>query len=636
MSPAQLDSDRSLSPGPNRQRRHNDRKNATRACEYCRGRKTRCTGESPRCLACQKQGRTCVYPVEVDKRATDRTAILKIEQLQARVQELEIILSATKSASLAFASPTTHAPEFDPFQTGCLILSSTGNLHLHPSATFYQPASLIPEWETALQSLPKRRVPLPGYLASYLPFPMMAEHHARLIDFAFEGLLSFGAAPFKDRFVQGMNLDPDVHGLYFSPILHLCVLGIGWRYCQDLDVISMYYPGTDPTLRGDDFMDMARDMVLKESNSVQLSNILSAFFLALYYVGCHKDSMSGMVGQFQCMDLRLHKRCDEQLRDLGLAPDSELDIARRDVWGFALNLCAWWATFYGQPALSLVTHKADQRLPRIQYDAPDEQTRLLSIMACHQVELSPYGLDALEINHVMKLPMEMRVKQVRAITEHMVRWKAYLPAEVNWPPQEGGPIMHPGILTTHGMYTSYIILLYRPYIIEVGGGRSHVPEALEKCVQCTRDIVALCHYMVKHHGIRSAPLSFQHVLYVCATLLVLQTAGLPGVTSHNHTWALESLSFLEGVLDEFAWVWPTAAFTLKSLRELQAECAPAAGAGLGSGYRAAMAEALAAHPAGGAQDQRHEGELVGTSGAEELGVAQLMVDLGYSRAGGPL
>lgn len=38
-------------------------------------------------------------------------------------------------------------------------------------------------------------------------------------------------------------------------------------------------------------------------------------------------------------DWRLHRRCDQQLAELGLGVDSELDIARRDVYGAATNLC---------------------------------------------------------------------------------------------------------------------------------------------------------------------------------------------------------------------------------------------------------------------------------------------------------
>lgn len=40
-------------------------------------------------------------------------------------------------------------------------------------------------------------------------------------------------------------------------------------------------------------------------------------------------------------DWRLHRRCDQQLAELGLGVDSELDIARRDVYGAATNLCKW-------------------------------------------------------------------------------------------------------------------------------------------------------------------------------------------------------------------------------------------------------------------------------------------------------
>ncbi|OCF37841.1 hypothetical protein I316_00065 [Kwoniella heveanensis BCC8398] len=561
------------SEGGSSSRRHADRRNASRACDHCRSRKTRCTGEMPRCQLCERTGRSCSYSLEADRRMTDRSALNKLEKLQERVYELEHLLAA--SGSDPVPSNLTNRSDVAPFETGRLILSSTGNLHLHPSATFYCPAYVKSDWEHVLDSLSSSRsVVLPGYLATYLPFPMSREHHRLLIDLAFDCQLCFGPNPFKDKFIDAMDSDPDSRTFYFSPCLHLCVLALGWRYCHDPEIIAMYYPNNSASdRRGVAFVDRARDMILAEADTAHLSNTLALFAMSLFYVGIHNDRLGGsclMMGQYQCMDSRLHKRCDVQLRELGQEPGSELDIARRDVWGFALNYSAWFSTFYAQPALPL-SHSADQRPPHVHHDAAQTDTRLLSVLVAHHSSLSQIGLKTLSVNHLLRLPIDVRVKQVREVGEQLLGWRATLPLEVTWPPPLGGPVMHPGNIVTHGMHATYIILLYRPYIIEFGGERHLVPDALEKCLRAAKDIVDQASYLVKHYGVHRAPLSWQHTVYVCGTMLVLQAAGLPDITGPDRLWALESLVFLRRLLDQFAAVWPAAGQTAASLRQLQEE-----------------------------------------------------------------
>lgn len=178
----------------------------------------------------------------------------------------------------------------DPFGAGRLVLSSTGNLHLHPSATFYCPAHVIPEWRQALDTLNNTRsVPLPAYLAPYLPFHTTQAHHRKLVDLAFDCLLCFGPNPLKDKFVDSMDFDPDRRGLYFSPILHLAILGAGWRYCSDPEMLAMYYLKSPIENRGLEYVEKARDMVLQEADTGHLSNMLALMVMTLFYVGQTKE-----------------------------------------------------------------------------------------------------------------------------------------------------------------------------------------------------------------------------------------------------------------------------------------------------------------------------------------------------------
>lgn len=220
------------------------------------------------------------------------------ERLLNRIAQLELqlasvsVMSTTdsdgESASGSIDTPVT-TDLTQPFDTGQLVLSSTGNLHLAPSATFYRPAYVISEWQHALERLNAPTVSLPGYLASYLPFPMAESHHAHLIDLAFDCLLTFGINPFKRQFLTTLKSDPDSRGWYFSPTLHLSLLGIGWRYCRDEKMIAMYYPKATRSLQGQAFIERAKNLILPDMNAPCLGAILSLFVMSLYHVGFSQE-----------------------------------------------------------------------------------------------------------------------------------------------------------------------------------------------------------------------------------------------------------------------------------------------------------------------------------------------------------
>ncbi|ODN89715.1 hypothetical protein L198_06408 [Cryptococcus wingfieldii CBS 7118] len=232
------------------------------------------------------------------------------------------------------------------------------------------------------------------------------------------------------------------------------------------------------------------------------------------------------------VSIRVHKQCDGQLSELHLEPECELDNARRDIWHFCLNFSAWWATFYAQPVLLMINWGVDQRPPYVHSNHPDTNVRALSLMAAQHSQLSYYGFESLSINHLLKMPNGMRVKRVRELVMYLKRCRTSpLTSPGQSPP--GAPVMHPGHIVTQGMYWTYIILLYRPYLIEMGGGPNLIPEALQRCLECTQDIVDMAHYMVDRHGVVKAPLSWQHILYVGSTILIFKLPASPTSQKDN-------------------------------------------------------------------------------------------------------
>lgn len=185
-------------------------------------------------------------------------------------------------------------PDCQPFGTGRLVLSQTGNLHLYPAATFYSPAYLAPDWQRALEALVPRPPSRPGYLSPYLPFPLDPVHHRRLIDLCFDRMWSFGMNVVADKFLDEMAKDPVGRGLYFSPMAHLAVLAVGWRYFKD-PAVGMYYAQENVGSRGNAFAQKALERLWDEVADPRMSTIFALITLSIYHTGMQRECVEGHV-----------------------------------------------------------------------------------------------------------------------------------------------------------------------------------------------------------------------------------------------------------------------------------------------------------------------------------------------------
>lgn len=93
------------SGGPDGKRRQITR--ASRACEQCRAKKNRCTGEVPTCQTCHKAGITCIYDVQVRKRGLPTGYVHILESLWALVfqvvpQSLDTVLELLRQSHIGY------------------------------------------------------------------------------------------------------------------------------------------------------------------------------------------------------------------------------------------------------------------------------------------------------------------------------------------------------------------------------------------------------------------------------------------------------------------------------------------------------------------------------------------------------
>lgn len=181
------------------------------------------------------------------------------------------------------------------------------------------------------------RITVPAHEAPYLPGPLEPTNHLRLLDFFFAYTPTFGMYNFKVQFMVSMQTDPMREHFYFSPLLHLVCLGIGSRYELGRISPNTWNSSQEYSQRGEVFTERARAMINSETESPSLGTIIALIFLSIYCFAMMNDQSASnyfAIAVFLVQDFRLHRKYDEQLRASGLEVDCELDITRRDVYGF--------------------------------------------------------------------------------------------------------------------------------------------------------------------------------------------------------------------------------------------------------------------------------------------------------------
>lgn len=61
----------------------------------------------------------------------------------------------------------------------------------------------------------------------------------------------------------------------------------------------------------------------------------------------------------------------------------------------------------------------------------------------------------------------------------------------------------------HCLYEAYLVILHRPYILELSETGSRLANSAEACITATSRMVDQCRYIHSHFGIQTAPLSTQ-------------------------------------------------------------------------------------------------------------------------------
>ncbi|BEJ11392.1 hypothetical protein CspHIS471_0108140 [Cutaneotrichosporon sp. HIS471] len=554
------------------------RMNISQACESCRKRKARCSGDRPACIACTKQGRECNYSEGGDKRRSEPTKrstspSASASEASSIVREDVMVLTPLGDAL------EERDDKQDPWGVGELVLSDKGNLHSNPEATLYRPVAV----RLARPHPPEGPAHYLPCSATYLPIPLDTEQHRLLVELAFTYGLNFGMNAWKMLFIESMM--KAVRNPFYSPALHMAIVANGLRYCRDPAVYGRYLSeGQGNDDRGLLFLNAARREVEKESANPMLSTILALLLICATCVHMSLDELGGQAyaqGTFMAADFRVHQQCDEQLKTIKEPLRGMLDMARRDIYGYCLAISSWWAAYYSRPMMPFV-ETPTQHMSRLHGECGPHPTS--SHITSHAFQrhrgLSHLALQVVRCNHGARMSARARAESVAKLRRDLEAWRDGMPACMAWPPGEHElEPASPSTVTLFATYNSLIIHLLRPYAIERASYGLNGPEwsgvvfddALDTCIAAAAQIIEQVHYVRDKHGMWAAPSNLQDCVYHAATILVFQASGLVRTEPAGATTALESLAYAHMALLELAETWPAAAQAAESVRMLQAQ-----------------------------------------------------------------
>ncbi|OLN93224.1 Nitrogen assimilation transcription factor nirA 4, partial [Colletotrichum chlorophyti] len=289
------------------------RRYTSKACEECRRRRAKCDGNRPVCARCAERSINCLYRSEEDGRKPASKSYVQL--LRNRIDVLEAVLQSHSidiEASVAQLSATGRAPQLpsianlripggDPAIAGLssavfddLCAAFEGALSLDESVNYDQDGEMryfgpssgrlefkseaSPEAEdygsspATTKSVETNRYILPLDAEDY-PADMQTE----LIDLFFEYQGPWCQVVDERLFRQSMQ----TQGRYYSPLLLNCILALGSRYSDRVDVRS---DPNDQNTAGKPFLHKAEVLLHYDMKRPTITTIQSMSLLVGAYV----------------------------------------------------------------------------------------------------------------------------------------------------------------------------------------------------------------------------------------------------------------------------------------------------------------------------------------------------------------
>ncbi|KAJ5765969.1 uncharacterized protein N7511_003585 [Penicillium nucicola] len=350
----------SLAPTDDTTRRKRPgRKYTTRACEACRQRRAKCDGVRPSCARCLDRGVQCQYSTAEDGRQPAPKSY--VVMLRNRIELLERVLisrgtdpdaaiqllgkdeSPDRESDAEWAEPCSKVDELCATFDGALTLDESLNFDQDGEVRYFGPTSGRLPFQSASKDSPKEMPqtdtscpwnPSNGYGSQCLHnTDLLAESlisdelEAHLIDLYFEWeqpwMQMVNEQLFRDSMKDG--------GRYFSPLLLNCILAMGSRYCERLEIRS---DPNDSNTAGRVFIQRAERLIQNDLKWPKITTIQSLAILGMAYIAMGSEAAGWLhQGMANRLALDMGLNMDPSVLSGAVAlPCIEIELRRQIYW----------------------------------------------------------------------------------------------------------------------------------------------------------------------------------------------------------------------------------------------------------------------------------------------------------------
>ncbi|KAK4335624.1 C6 transcription factor [Rhodosporidium toruloides NP11] [Rhodotorula toruloides] len=544
-----------------------------------------------------------------------------VNALQMRIDSLEKELSDLKmdkgdGSKEGTATPPVVADAF----AGGLAFNSHGELRFYGPTSSYR-AILADVTESSVEaarawSLTRAPIPYAPPLDPQLPRrpPVLSsDFSAKLIGLAFEHAFSQFGLVDERSFLQDLTTSATSRTPHYSPLLLHLVLAFGARYLDPADTSwprEICSDPSDPSTRGDVFVDWARLAIDGEFKHPDVSTVTSLTCLSVYLGGMACDGPA----------LMFHAQSVAMAEDFGLHLDNHhLQIGSRSIPPALRDVRrkAFWAAFQVDVLNSIYIG----RRPHWFQDDVDVPNPPID----NDVEFDPPAYRSSSSHAASKL---MQITARLLATVYSLK-----PGRVKAHCQNSTLHSSSGL---NALYHAIVILLHRPFFRRTNE-ETMLSVSTEKCLSSSKHIVRLVRLQRERYGLRfTAPL-FQHCCFTAGTILALSAnedhiLGVPQRDLERKTQAAADLKTIIAALRSISDTWKTATTSANVLEAFMSHWSKSGLKSVAPGFATpswpvragvpqqaapdALAAALAAHNAQ-VQGSGAEGDVFGFAGPDE-------------------
>ncbi|CAG8044172.1 unnamed protein product [Penicillium nalgiovense] len=333
-------------------RKRPGRKYTSRACETCRQRRAKCDGNRPSCSRCIDRGVQCEYSTAEDGRQPAPKSY--VIMLRKRIELLERVLHThgidpdaavqlmTKNGEASTESPAcSNVDDLCTTFDGALTLDESLNFDQDGEVRYFGPTSMRLQFRSSSKDLPNEEAyqsdgpaTRTGETAldggadsseeSLVPEDGLRSH---LLDLFFEWeqpwLQMVNEKLFRDSMRHG--------GRYFSPLLLNCILALGSRYCDRIEVRS---DPNDANTAGKIFLERAEKLIQNDLRWPKITTIQSLSIMGMVYIAMGSDAAGWLhQGMANRLALDMGFNMDPSVLSGAVAlPPIEIELRRQIYW----------------------------------------------------------------------------------------------------------------------------------------------------------------------------------------------------------------------------------------------------------------------------------------------------------------